>query len=269
MNKSVSILGCGWLGLPLAQHLVNKKYKVNGSTTSQNKMQLLQNAGINPFQIDLSSFLRIDLEFFKCSVLIINIPPALRKRDVGNHLDELQHIFDTMLQEKPENILFVSSTSVYKDENRIMAEEDADSESDIFLIEQKVIDNCTERAIPFTILRCGGLMGYDRIPCKYYSGKTNLTLPDTPVNYIHRDDVIAIIADCLENEHWGEIYNAVAPHHPGRKEVIAECCNRSAFILPEYSSEVTNEAYKIISSDKLMYDLSYRFIYPDPLQFPY
>jgi 3-hydroxyisobutyrate dehydrogenase-like beta-hydroxyacid dehydrogenase len=33
-NKSISILGCGWLGVPLAKHLIQKGFSVKGSVTS-------------------------------------------------------------------------------------------------------------------------------------------------------------------------------------------------------------------------------------------
>ena len=53
MNKKISILGCGWLGLPLAKSLLSKGYEVKGSTTSESKLEVLKNAGISPFQIQL------------------------------------------------------------------------------------------------------------------------------------------------------------------------------------------------------------------------
>jgi 3-hydroxyisobutyrate dehydrogenase-like beta-hydroxyacid dehydrogenase len=53
MGIKISILGCGWLGLPLAKSLLAKSYEVKGSTTSENKLEVLINAGILPFQIQL------------------------------------------------------------------------------------------------------------------------------------------------------------------------------------------------------------------------
>ena len=44
MNQRISILGCGWLGLPLAVELISKGYKVNGSTTSMTKVRELEAA---------------------------------------------------------------------------------------------------------------------------------------------------------------------------------------------------------------------------------
>ncbi|WP_321539617.1 NAD(P)-binding domain-containing protein [Flavobacterium piscinae] len=47
--KQISILGCGWLGMPLAKHLLQKGYSIKGSTTTETKLELLQNEGITPF----------------------------------------------------------------------------------------------------------------------------------------------------------------------------------------------------------------------------
>ena len=54
MMTQISILGCGWLGFPLAKALVSKGFSVKGSTTSDEKIAVLKNAGIEPFLIALS-----------------------------------------------------------------------------------------------------------------------------------------------------------------------------------------------------------------------
>ena len=45
-KKTVSILGCGWLGLPLAKLLIAKGFNVKGSTTSEHKLHTLAQYGI-------------------------------------------------------------------------------------------------------------------------------------------------------------------------------------------------------------------------------
>ena len=78
----ISILGCGWLGFPLAKTLIENKYKVKGSTTSDDKLAVLKNAGIIPFKIALASD-KIDgnmKDFLnKSDILIIDIPPKYGK----------------------------------------------------------------------------------------------------------------------------------------------------------------------------------------------
>jgi nucleoside-diphosphate-sugar epimerase len=53
--KTISILGCGWLGIPLAETLIQKGFSIKGSTTSANKLSVLQNKGIEPFAISLEA----------------------------------------------------------------------------------------------------------------------------------------------------------------------------------------------------------------------
>ena len=51
--QKISLLGCGWLGLPLAKSLLEKGFLVNGSTTSEDKISILKREGIRPFLISL------------------------------------------------------------------------------------------------------------------------------------------------------------------------------------------------------------------------
>lgn len=53
--KPISILGCGWLGLPLAKSLLEKGFSVKGSTTSIKKIALLEKFGIHPHIVTLSA----------------------------------------------------------------------------------------------------------------------------------------------------------------------------------------------------------------------
>jgi 3-hydroxyisobutyrate dehydrogenase-like beta-hydroxyacid dehydrogenase len=50
----ISILGCGWLGFPLAKALLNNGFSVKVQLPQQIKL-LLENAGIQAFQVVLDS----------------------------------------------------------------------------------------------------------------------------------------------------------------------------------------------------------------------
>ena len=74
--KTISILGCGWLGLPLAELFIKNNYSVNGATTTSSKLSDLKNKKISPYLITCSPEIegdRLD-EFFNCNVLIITLP---------------------------------------------------------------------------------------------------------------------------------------------------------------------------------------------------
>ena len=39
-QNKIGIIGCGWLGLPLAKEFISNNYKVKGSTTTKEKLKI-------------------------------------------------------------------------------------------------------------------------------------------------------------------------------------------------------------------------------------
>ena len=92
--KQISILGCGWLGLPLAKSLLEKRFSVKGSTTSFEKISALESNGIQPFQIELSETEikgEIDSFLANSEILIIDIPPKLRGVSSENFVKKIEN----------------------------------------------------------------------------------------------------------------------------------------------------------------------------------
>ena len=96
--KQISILGCGWLGLPLAKSLIEKGSLIKGSTTSVEKIPILENYGILPFHVTLSAVERlvgekeIPLFLENSEILIINIPPKLRENSKEDFVQKIQNL---------------------------------------------------------------------------------------------------------------------------------------------------------------------------------
>lgn len=268
-NAEVAILGCGWLGFPLAESLLSRKFKVSGSTTTPDKIKSLAHAGIEPFHIEFNpTFKGAEPEkFFNKEILIINIPPSLRKNPEGHHLAQIEELNQLILKHSVKKVIFISSTSVYPEINSTINEDYKFSEPypELLKAENKLKNN---KKIDLTIIRCGGLMGYDRIPAKYFAGKKNIPEGDRPVNYIHRDDVIEVIYRIISNNFWGEIFNLVAPAHPTKKEICEKTALDFNFIMPEFNDQKSS-AFKIVEVKKIIDRLNYKFIFPDPLNFYY
>jgi len=269
--KKISILGCGWLGLPLAKSLIAKRrYFVNGSTTSENKLSILKDAGINPFLVALESESiseTINDFLAESEILIIDIPPKLR----GNipetsassrkvFVEKIENLIPFIEKSTIKKVLFVSSTSVYGDENGIITEEtipnpETESGKQLLLAEALLQKN---QNFETTILRFGGLIGEDRHPVKFLAGKENLENPDAPVNLIHQNDCIEIIEAIIQQSKWNEVFNAAAPFHPTRQEYYTQKAKEQNLILPKFSSEKSNIT-KVISSEKVENILKYQF----------
>jgi nucleoside-diphosphate-sugar epimerase len=259
----ISLLGCGWLGLPLAKKLIENGCFVNGSTTSTAKISTIEKTGIHPFLIsleenkiegDIASFLK------NSEVLIIAIPPKLRSSSSENFVAKIQTLISYIEKSSIKKVLFVSSTAVYDDDNSIVTEATncnpkTESGKQLVAIEKLLQNNTNFKT---TSIRFGGLIGDDRHPIKFLSGRKNIENPDAPINLIHQNDCIGIITKIIEKEIWNETFNAVAPEHPNRKEYYTKKAIELNLALPEFDTNTTSTG-KTIVSEKLETILEYKF----------
>ena len=262
----ISILGCGWLGLPLAKALLKKGFLVKGSTTSMEKIPLIKTAGIEPFIIQLEEKKISDsiTDFLADSqILIIDIPPKLRGNSSENFVAKIATLIPFIENSTIEKVLFVSSTSVYGENNELVTEAtplNPDSEGGRQLV---IVESLLQKNSHFetTILRFGGLIGEDRNPVRFLSGRENIENPDAPINLIHQEDCIGIIEKIIELDSWNKTFNAVAPFHPTRKEYYTQKAADLNLALPKFVPSNTM-AGKTILSDTLKNSLQYSFIKP-------
>lgn len=269
MNKktTISLLGCGWLGLPLAAELIASNFRVKGSTTSETKLSVLKNIGIDPYLIALEtdSVIGNISGFLEGSdTLIIDIPPKLRRENSENFVAKIQTLMPHIEKSKISTVLFISSTSVFADENNVVTEStipNATSESgkQLFETEQLLQKNTHFKT---TILRFGGLIGNERHPIKSLAGKENLPNPDAPINLIHQKDCIGIILKIISLEKWGKTYNAAAPFHPTRENFYVGNALIMNLPVPNFNHD-TASIGKTIDSTTLQYDLNYEFHVPE------
>jgi len=267
--KQISILGCGWLGLPLAKSLLEKGFSVNGSTTSIEKIAVLENTGIHPFLVSLSAVEVLEEtknsieKFLKNSeILIIDIPPKLRGDSKENFVAKIQNVIPFIEKSSVEKVLFVSSTSVYEDTSdlRNVSEEtipnpDTESGRQLLEAEQLLQSNSNFQT---TIVRFGGLIGEERHPIKFLAGRKDIENPEGPINLIHQVDCIGIIEAIYETNSWQETYNAVTPYHPTRKEYYTQKAIELNMPLPEFDESKTSIG-KMVLSDKVVSVLNYEF----------
>lgn len=266
----ISVLGCGWLGFPLAQELIRNSFTVKGSTTTKEKLQVLKQSGIEPFLINLPSSLadsQID-DFWDADILFLNIPPSRTPSTPdGNYPGLIRAVCNRAENHSISWIIFASSTSVYRKYGGITREEDAvpgkaSRASGEAILQAELI--LQQSSLDVTILRFGGLYGYDRHPIYQLSGKKNLNEGAKPVNLIHQADCIEVVLKVIERNKKGEIYNVVSDGHPPRKELYQSAAQHFNLPIPEFSNG-NGETYRIVSNEKLKKELNYSFIYPNPM----
>lgn len=275
-KKRVSILGCGWLGFPLAQRLQRDHItlETKGSTTSADKLGSFQEHGIKGYLLDLTPGFPNDAtlvhSFFDSDTLLISLPPRQSKNEPGFYVKQIQAVVAEIKKSPIKEVILISSTGIYPELNRIVTEKDVSLPEESALPDMVAAENLLQSLRPditVTILRLGGLMGYNRIPGKYVKGQKNMLTGSIPVNYIHRDDAAGIIIGILEQGLVNETFNIVSPLHPVRRDIYENSCSRFSWEAPTFAEPEISPDFKVISGEKFDSTYSYSFIFPDPLKF--
>ena len=258
----LSILGCGWLGLPLARELVARGHRVRGSVTRADKLAALGEAGVRGHRLELTPALEGDSEgFLEADTLLITLPP--KRREPGVEARYPAQIAAVLAATPPEtHIIFTGSTSVYPELNRTVTEEDAGGvitpSGEAVLAAETLL-----RKRGATILRLAGLYGYDRQPGRSLAGQ-DVAGGDARVNLVHRDDVLRVILQVIEEGVREATLNVCADRHPTRRAVYTRQAERFGFAPPRFVAP-HGRGYKLVSSEKLKGQLGFSFRYPDPL----
>lgn len=247
MEKKITLIGCGWLGLPLGIGLIDKGYDVFGSAQSIEKVEYLDSLGFKGFLYTEDNLANIPSEAKFSNVLIINFPPS-KSADYSKQIGDLIHEFSNNTK-----IIFTSSTSVYKDvDGQIDENAELNESHPVCQAEHSVINS----KHAYCILRLAGLIDENRHPIKFLSGRETQNALGT-VNLVHKIDVISAIEAQLDSTKWNTIYNVCSPEHPSRREYYTKSAENKKIPNPIFISE--GSIGKEISNQKLIESLGFQF----------
>ena len=267
MNKKerISIVGFGRVGLPLGRELVARGYEVFGTVTSEKKQEKLGEEGLQADVLTLTPEAEGDLQkAMDTDILVVTVPPSAKAE--GQFEAVMRNIAEAAASSRVKKVLLISATSVYRQTGDVVREEDATHQASPFLGTSwlKVEELFSLRSeFETSIVRFSGLMGGGINAGVYFAGR-ELKGASQPVNMIHVDDCVAIMAAIIDQQVWGEAFNASADEHPCKRDFYTKACTVAKMDLPLFSEEAV--PYRIVNCDKLKKRLGYSFKYPDPMQ---
>jgi nucleoside-diphosphate-sugar epimerase len=221
----ISVVGLGFLGVPLARLLLKNGHEVIGTTTSEDKKIALLRENISCELLrspELPSGRMLD-----CDWLVINVPP----------FEGQLKWFESWDLTQTKQLLFVSSTSVLREgpHSQILREEEA---------------WVKKTGLPYTIVRPGGLLGHGRHPGKHLSGKSGIKGRLHPVNLIHADDVIGFISTIIDKNIVNDTFEVISDEHHTKEEFYSDYCRRNDLLLPQFDP-ADHSSGVIISNEKM------------------
>ena len=140
---------------------------MKASTRSENRLPEINVINASPFILDIENLSNDDLSFFQSETLVINIT----SKSIDNYLVLISKIERSGIKK----LIFISSTSVYENNNKIISESDSCETSTKPLF---IIENLFRKSNQFetTIIRFGGLIGYSRNPATSFVGESRFSI---------------------------------------------------------------------------------------------
>lgn len=262
MQKKWGVVGCGWLGFPLAQQLVNDGCTVIGTTSSKEKVERLKEKGIQPQLLKQEDFAHNHTWLGELDILVLNIPPSSFD---DQYPDAMYHIAEQL---NPTcKVIFISSTSVYPNINGEVDENTPTSGQQrngptVSKAEKKLENLLDDR---LTILRMAGLVGGNRHPINYMKGRS-IRGAQAPINLVHRIDCIGIILKVESTRSWGKKINVCTTQHPSKEAYYAWVAKQKEIEKPIFTKNTGS--YKTVNNEASKRILEYSYQFDNPFDFP-
>ncbi|WP_048305474.1 NAD(P)H-binding protein [Halomonas sp. PR-M31] len=270
MKNTCLILGCGDIGKTLGTQLIEAGHRVIGARRNPEQLAL---SGIEPLTIDLND--PDALKTLPEADIVVYVVSADRFDEQAYqaaYRDGLKAVlaeFDER-SHKPKRVFFVSSTSVYAQQDGETVDESAQTQPTGFAgqLMREAEQTLTDHSLPGTVVRFSGIYGpgRDRLIQQVREGRIAAATPPMYSNRIHRDDCAGVlshlIAKTLNDEPLEDLYLASDCEPVPLHEVMAWLAKRLKVETHEViQSPLRRRSSKCCDNSRLL-ETGYEFRYP-------
>lgn len=267
-SKRVLIVGCGKIGLRLAEQL-SGDYEVFGLRRS-----LSEHPQIQFIQADVTDALSLKNKLpDHIDYLVYCLTPSARDEAAYRqvYIHGLQNILAEIGSNPIKRLIFVSSTSVYHQDDASWVNEESPTQPTSFsgktLVEAEGIALASEH--PATNVRFSGIYGGNRSQLieQVRSGKAKLSDITRLTNRIHEDDCVAILTFLINQDNAGQTlascYLATDSAPVEYNKVIQFIADKLDLSLAVADEAPKRRAGNKYCSNARLLDSGYRLIFPD------
>ncbi|OCQ19743.1 NADP-binding protein [Pseudoalteromonas luteoviolacea] len=234
MSKKLVVLGAGWLGNALSQEAKLAGWQVEATRrTADSQAQI---CAFDLTDSGLHHTLTLTDAYWVCA-----IPPRMRQAN-SNYLETLKHALATAQSMACKGFILCSSTAVYDTADGVYTEQGTLAEQDSK--RQQVLQGAEElvKGTGGKIVRLAGLVGPEREPGRFISGKQLSSSSQAKVNMLHQQDAVNGLICLIENwPHAQGIYNLCHPDHPTKQDYYQKHCENYESTPPTFNSDTQSE----------------------------
>lgn len=245
--QAISIVGCGYTGLRVAERWLQLKHFVRGYGSRPESLKSIAGIGAEALPLNLDAALaQLD---FAGQLVYYTVPPA----PDGDRDSRLERLLDHIVA-MPARVVYLSTTGVYGDRNGGRVDEETRPAP----VSQRAVRRLAaesalrawadSHAVSWCILRVPGIYGPGRLPIERLRRGEPAIVPEeaTPSNRIHVEDLVtACIAAGASARADRRIYNVT----DGSEDSLTDYLQRVARIgnLPFPPLIARSEAQKVAS----------------------
>ena len=271
IKPSVGIIGCGWLGKVLAEHLIKQSHHVVVTVRTVIKQQELLAQQLNCHLMTVPGDVSTDHIIFQQDVLVIAITPGF-KRGNTDYADNIKKIVQQCELSNIKKIILISSTGVYQGLTGVVDEfSEINTEHHkaqiLFNAEQAVLNFSGQYQGQGQVLRLAGLLGEDREPGKFLSGKKGLAGANSSVNLIHQLDAVGLIIKLINEKLKQKVFVGVSQTNATKQAFYQAASQALGLIEPEFelslnSNDNANDHRQVVGKHTQQW-LNYQYQFDD------
>ncbi|WP_016956281.1 hypothetical protein [Catenovulum agarivorans] len=244
---NISIIGAGWVGLPLTLLLTANGHLVQVSKSSEEGLADLLLHGIDAKKVrfEQGEVAESDsgnlIELGQADVVVITIPPGFRSGNGDYYPAHIKTICEH-ISPKVKQVILTSSTAVYPEIDKDMCESDASAwsaKAEKILAAEQVVRTLFPNQ--YLIARFSGLFGADRHPARFVKHMQSVS-KRSYANMLHQDDAVHGLAYLISQQARAKVVNLSTPAKITKAEFYQAALNHAAVnnFEPKQNTTVTS-----------------------------
>lgn len=274
---NIIIIGCGYVGMALAQHLQNMGHIITATTTTQERIEELEKVANQALILKSCDQEILQTILPNQDVIFLTIAPTAKQQvDAEMYEETYLHTANNLvlaLKHLPniKQLIYTSSSAVYGNSkvawvNELSPVAPTNRHGEILNETEQILLSASREDLKICILRLGAIYGPGRDFKKRFTKLAGTTRPGTGnhfTNWIHLDDIVSASEFALNHQLQG-IYNLVSDVPITARELFKQFCDRYELPGVEWDASDTTESSnnRRISNQKIK-AAGYQIIHPE------